>query len=354
VPHRRRLGLSTLRRFVGDAVRARLPGRRALAPLVATYHVTSYCNLNCTYCEDFGLARNRMQQAALLPLADARHVLRVLRTATENLILTGGEALLHPAIEAIVEYAAALEFRYLTLITNGLLLPRRPGILPHLSRLVISMDTVDPATWDTILATRPGIAARIIETIERHAALQATYGYRLVVNCVVMPHTIGLVRDVIAFCRAHGIGFSVSPQGVGDHPHQSLVDDPEYRRLMTDILRLKDEGEAVVGSRIYLRHMLTFEPFQCHPTLNVRVLQNGDFVYPCRPIAERHDGRGGVGGNLLDFTSFEDAFVSAVRRYGPPPVDCRSCFQQCFAEPSLLVRRPLAALGEAVRGSYAP
>src|SRR6185295_4182670 len=196
---RRSLGLPTLRRFVANVVRARLRGNRALPRLVATYHVTMYCNLNCVYCEDFGLARNRSQRSAILPFEDVCHVLRVLRTATENLILTGGEALLHPRIEAIVAYARELRFRYVTLITNGLLLPRRAGVLPHLSRLVISMDTVDPEVWDAILATRPGVAARIIDIIEDHAALQARHGFRLVVNCVIMPHTVGLVRDVIRF-----------------------------------------------------------------------------------------------------------------------------------------------------------
>jgi len=86
----------------------------------------------------------------------------------------------------------------------------------------------------------------------------------------------------------------------------------------------------------------------------VRVMPNGDFVYPCRPIAERDDGRGGVAANLLDYASFAAAFALAERRYGAPPPDCRSCFQQCFAEPSLLIRRPLTALDEIRHGSYAP
>ena len=90
------------------------------------------------------------------------------------------------------------------------------------------------------------------------------------------------------------------------------------------------------------------------PTLNVRVMQNGDLVYPCRPIADRDDGRGGVAANLLDFERFEDAFALAVRRYGQPPKGCRSCFQQCFAEPSLLVRRPLRALMELRRYGAPP
>jgi MoaA/NifB/PqqE/SkfB family radical SAM enzyme len=320
-----------------------------MTPLVATYHVTSYCNLDCTYCEDFGRAKNRHMRDAFLPRAEAMKVVRVLRTAAENLVLTGGETLLHPAIEDLVEYATELRFRHLTLITNGLLLPRRERVLPHLSRLIISLDSLDPAAWDAVLGGRPGTASRIVAIIERYAQLQATYGYRLIVNCVVMPGTIATARAVIDFCVRHGIGFALSPQGVDDHPHPDLQADPAYRELIGAVLTLKRAGHEVVGSRVYLEHMLQFEEFQCYPTLNVRVLPNGDFVYPCRPIADRRDGRGGVAANLLEFDRFADAFALAVRRYGEPPAGCRSCFQQCFAEPSLLVQRPLSTLAEVRR-----
>ena len=342
-------GLPTIRRFLGNAVRARFTDDRALQPLVATYHVTSYCNLNCTYCEDFGLARNRHMRDALLPREQAKKVLRVIRSATENVIFTGGEALLHPDIEALVEYAAQLRFRHIALITNGMLLPRRERVLEHLSRLVISLDSLDTQAWDAILATRPGTAARIVAIIERYARRQAHYGYRLVVNSVITPTTIRMVRDVIRFCVRNEVGFSVSPQGVNDHPHPDLVGDPEYRELIAHVIHLKESGHDAVGSRLYLEHMLQFEEFQCYPTLNVRVMPNGDFVYPCRPIADRHDGRGGVAVNLLEVESFRDAFELAVRRYGQPPKGCRSCFQQCFAEPSLLVQKPLRALSEVRR-----
>ena len=339
-------GLLTARRFVENAWRARFTDNRVLRPMIATYHVTSYCNLNCTYCEDFGLAKNKAMTNALLPREQAMEVVRIIRTGVENIIFTGGETLLHPHIEDLVEHAARLRFNHLTLITNGLLLPRRERILRHLSRLVISLDSLDTEAWDGILAARPGTAARIIAIVERYAALQAEYGYRLVVNCVVMPDTIRTAREVMAFCARNGVGFSMSPQGRNDQPHPDLVGNAEYRALVEEVLRQKRAGCAAFGSTVYLEHMLRFDEFQCYPTLNVRVTPNGDLVYPCRPIADRHDGGGGVAANLLEFERFDDAFAVAVRRYGQPPKDCRSCFQQCFAEPSLLIRRPWRALAE--------
>lgn len=336
----------TLREFARNALRARFTENRVMQPIVATYHLTSYCNLNCVYCEDFGLRKNRHMKDAMLGRDQAKKVLRVIRTATENIILTGGETLLHPDIEELVGYASKLGFKRIALITNGLLLPKREGLLKHLTRLIISLDSLDPGAWDKILAVRSGMAERIIRIVEHYAGMQKKYGYRMVVNCVIMPDTVRMARDVIRFCIEHGVAFSVSPQGLKDQPHVELIENSDYRELIEDVLKMKSEGHDVVGSRIYLEHLLNFDEFQCYPTLNIRIMQNGDFVYPCRPIAEKHDGRGGVAANLLDFDDFKDAFSHAVKKYGQPPKGCQSCFQQCFAEPSLLVANPRSTISE--------
>jgi hypothetical protein len=39
----------------------------------------------------------------------------------------------------------------------------------------------------------------------------------------------------------------------------------------------------------------------------------------------------------------------ALREYGSPPRLCSSCFQQCYAESSLLQSHPAAALNEWLR-----
>jgi molybdenum cofactor biosynthesis enzyme MoaA len=169
-------GVLTARNFVRNAFRARFTANRVMQPIVATYHVTSYCNLNCTYCEDFGLAKNAQMTNALLSREQAMKVVRVVRTGDENIIFTGGETLLHPAIDDVVAYAARLRFRHISLITNGVLLPKHEALLPHLSRLVISLDSLDTAAWDEILAVRPGMAARIVAIVEHYARLQSTHG----------------------------------------------------------------------------------------------------------------------------------------------------------------------------------
>src|SRR5512133_2987509 len=115
-----------------------------LLPRLAVYYVTMQCNLNCTYCEDFGSRRNH-QVTPNPKLEDAKRILAVIRTGVDRVWLTGGEPLMHPHILDMLTYAREdLRFREISLITNGTLLSSHLGLLPLLDQLIISLDSVEP------------------------------------------------------------------------------------------------------------------------------------------------------------------------------------------------------------------
>src|SRR5574340_1427676 len=160
----------TAKHYLSNLLRL-LRGDRLLEPLVVSYCVTTHCNLNCAYCEDFGARRNASAPAQPLPLAEAKRLLAVIRQATDCLILTGGEPLLYPDLDALIGYARRdLRFRSLTLLSNATLLSERGALLPQLDRLVISLDTIDPGEWDQTLRAAPGTARKILDTIAATAA----------------------------------------------------------------------------------------------------------------------------------------------------------------------------------------
>jgi hypothetical protein len=75
---------------------------------------------------------------------------------------------------------------------------------------------------------------------------------------------------------------------------------------------------------------------------------------------EKNGGEGGGRAvNLRDVTHWDEAWAAAGERYGEAPSSCSSCFQQCYAEPSLMGARPLTWMWERIRtgvdlGTYAP
>ncbi len=270
-----------------------LRGNRLLQPLAATYYVTTRCNLNCAYCEDFGAHRNG-QAVPALPLEDALRVLRVVRSGVDRLILTGGELLLHPDIDDLVpRLRRELRFRHLTLLTNGLLLPEHEAILPFVDRLVISLDSTRPDLWSTIVQVPRQTAETILENVRTYARRQREFGYRMIVNCVISPETLHGAGQVLDFCAEHGLLASFSPQAANNWPRYELLVSDEYRALLAELLARKRRGAPILGSAAYLRSLLELRPYSCYPTLIPRIMPGGELVYPCWPIEKAGDSHGG-------------------------------------------------------------
>lgn len=322
---------------------------RLLDPLAVSYYVTTRCNLNCAYCEDFGARRNASAVSGL-PLEEAKRVLEVIRSGTDTLIFTGGEPLLHPDIAELALHAKeGLKFRSLSMLSNGSLLPRNEAVLPALDRLVISLDSTDPEFWREIINAPLDTAEGILDNVAAYARRQEEFGYRMAVNCVLTPETLPGARKLVEFCMRHDLLVSFSPQAVNNWPAYDLLVSEAYKEFLGWLAAQKRKGAPILGSDAYLRTLLDFHPYSCYPTLVPRVMPNGELAYPCRPIEKNGGSHGGRPVNLLAVSSWQEAVEVAVETYGPPPRVCTSCFQQCYAEPSLMQARPFALLGELIR-----
>ena len=320
-----------------------------LRPLVVSYCVTTYCNLNCVYCEDFGARRNA-EQPAPLPLDDAKRLLTVIRQGTSHLILTGGEPLLYPDLPALLAHARRdLRFRHLTLLTNAALLRDRLDVLPLIDRLMVSVDATSPVLWDQTIRAEPGTAQTILDNVALAAQRQKADGFRLVLNCVVTPETLAQVETVLDWCIAHKALFSFSPQSVNNWPRYELLVSEDYRNFVERMIARKRRGAPILGSMAYLRMLWNFDPYACYPMLAPRVMPDGGLAYPCRPIEREGDAHGGRDVNLLESGNWNKAVRRATDGYGTPPSTCGSCYQQCYVEPSLMQARPWALLAEVLR-----
>jgi MoaA/NifB/PqqE/SkfB family radical SAM enzyme len=371
-------------------------GNRNLTPQIAVYYVTMQCNLNCAYCEDFGSRRNH-QVTQNPSFENAKKILRVIRSGFSRLWVTGGEALMHPQILELLSYARKdLKFREISLITNGTLLStviasggrvggarsgqpyrdpseaissssgrllraeeRRPrnNILSLLDRLIISLDSVDLHALS--LVSLPQIHAQDVITNAREAAkLQKAYGFKLSVNAVITPETLSSMDDLINFCVENNIWLSLSPQSINNLPSYELAVSNEYRSFIEEIIKLKKQGVPILGSYSYLKMLIDQTPYECFPTLAPRIMPDGWLAYPCRPMEKAGKEQGGLAVNLLNVNKWDEAWKIAQEKYGKAPTSCVSCFQQCYAEPSLMQARPFEYLREKLHGvdlsGYAP
>jgi len=321
---------------------------RTLNPLIAVYYVTTQCNLNCAYCEDFGARRNPLAEP-FPSLEEVRKILNVIRSGVPRLWLTGGEPFLAPHLPELMRIAKEeLRFREITLISNGTLLSQHLEELKYLDHLVISLDAVDESSLNQINLT-PLPVREVLTGIERAAELQKSAKFRLIVNAVLTPDTLSGFDDLLAFCTQKQILLSVSPQSFNNWPRYELLISDEYRSLIKRIIQLKKRGAPILGSTAYLKTILDLQPYACYPTLTPRILPDGWLLYPCRPMEKDEGEQGGRAVNLQEVSSWQAAWNIAQVTYGAAPAACGSCFQQCYAEPSLMQSKPLSFLWERVR-----
>ncbi|MGB0123897.1 MAG: radical SAM protein, partial [Silvibacterium sp.] len=116
--------------------------------------ITDRCNYRCVYCR----TGNEGAQYAELPIADYLRLVRVfVGLGIEKVRLTGGEPLLRKGLIDLVRELAKLrtsagEKLDLAVTTNGHLLEAQAAQLKEagLSRITVSMDAVDAATFERI------------------------------------------------------------------------------------------------------------------------------------------------------------------------------------------------------------
>lgn len=158
--------------------------------------LTDRCNLRCIYC----MPAEGISQVPHDSMLSYDEILRFVRIAAEagvrRVRLTGGEPLVRKGVVDLVRELHAIDgIRDISLTTNGILLPK---YLPELvdaglSRVNISMDTLDPAQYTEV--TRGGKLDDVLAGID--AALKAGIN-PVKVNAVAVR---SLNQDFYAFAR---------------------------------------------------------------------------------------------------------------------------------------------------------
>ncbi|WP_213876659.1 radical SAM protein [Pseudomonas sp. dw_358] len=163
--------------------------------------LTSACNYACTYCVPDG-KRLVAAQDELSAEAMARGVAYLVEAAgIERLRITGGEPLVSPKLEALLDAVKPLNLQDISLTTNGQLLARKLPVLvaAGIQRINVSLDTLDPDAFRGI--ARGGDLATVLDGIEQAAAA----GLRIKVNMVPLRgQNLDQVLPLLDYCLMRG------------------------------------------------------------------------------------------------------------------------------------------------------
>ena len=162
--------------------------------------LTNRCNVNCLYCHHDGMVKSKDEMTA-----DELYTICKIakKIGVRKIRLSGGEPLLKKDIVEIVERIASLDFKDISMTTNGILLEKYAQDLKDagLDRVNVSLDTLNRETFEFITKKD------YLEDAKNGILKAVEVGlYPVKINMVIMK---GInqdeIDDMFEFCKEHGI-----------------------------------------------------------------------------------------------------------------------------------------------------
>jgi MoaA/NifB/PqqE/SkfB family radical SAM enzyme len=211
-------------RMVAAALKS--PHRPILAQIVPVRR----CNLSCVYCNEY----DKTSEPA--PVEEmARRIDRLVALGTLAITFSGGEPLLHPELETLVERIRGAGV-IATLITNGYLLTaervkrlNRAG----LDYLQISIDNVEP----------DDVSKKSLKVLDQKLRLLADLAEFDVTINSVLGSSIRRAEDAITITRrARELGFKCTVGVIHDHSGKLQPLSERQRRVYDEILNSRPKS----------------------------------------------------------------------------------------------------------------
>jgi MoaA/NifB/PqqE/SkfB family radical SAM enzyme len=193
-------------------------------PILAQIIPVRRCNLSCVYCNEYD------KTSEPVPVEEmARRIDRLAEFGTLAITFSGGEPMLHPELEILVERIRRHNI-IVTLITNGYLLTaerimrlNRAG----LDYLQISIDNVEP---DDVSKKSLKVLDQKLRLLAEHAAFDVT------INSV-LGSSIRRPEDALIIARrTQELGFKGTVGVIHDHSGQLQPLNEPQRRVYDEIL----------------------------------------------------------------------------------------------------------------------
>lgn len=298
-----------------------LLGRRR--PVNVMVSVTDRCPSRCTYCQI--PERGRPD----LTTEQWKELLRQMRSAgTQRIGVWGGEPLMRRDIVELCEYAQSLGM-YVSVDSNGYLLPARSELLDHIDHLVLAFDGPREAHDAN---REQGSFDKVTKAMETAAGRT-----RLWTITVLTRNNIGHLDYIMD--TAGKYGFLTTFQTL--HHNEKLGGDTsglmptreEYAEALDKLLKMKRDGAPIANSSRYLRSLAEWPDFSATRLERAfhgvscragRMYCNIDVdgrVYPCSLL---------IGIYPEAENALEVGFAEAFRAAGELP--CQACTASCYTE----------------------
>ena len=162
--------------------------------------LTNRCNVNCLYCHHDGMVKSKDEMTA----DELYTICKVAKNiGVKKIRLSGGEPWLKKDIVETVEKIASLDFKDISMTTNGILLEKYAQDLKDagLNRVNVSLDTLNRETYEFITKKD------YLEDAKKGILKAVEVGlYPVKINMVIMKDiNQNEIKDMFRFCRDNDI-----------------------------------------------------------------------------------------------------------------------------------------------------
>jgi MoaA/NifB/PqqE/SkfB family radical SAM enzyme len=291
-----------------DTAQARTLAHEAVANEIKHWvRLTAACNSKCVFCLDA-----EAQDGRFMAFEDICTEVRRGREekGATRLVVSGGEATIHPRFHEVVRYAKGQGYRWVQTVTNGVRLADRDfflaAVAAGLDEITFSLHGHTPELHDRLTRTKRGF-----ESLMR-AMIRAVRDGRVVVNVDVCINrqNVEHLEAIVALCSRVGVRefdlLHIIPQGVAfENRDELFYDVDEHAEALRKVFRLaRHPGFHIWTNRFPVQHLEGLEEL----------------------IQDPHKMLDEVGGRRVQFRRYLDAGTA---------IDCRDPNRcpHCFIEP---------------------
>lgn len=283
-----------------------------------TMHNT--CNFRCSYCDNHsGEKYFDLSNKGALDTEQGKKLLKIIRKDATGVYFCGGEPTLRKDLPELTDYAHSIDCFPLMINTNGSRIhkmlpdPRYSKWLKQMDVVIVSLDALNIDKLSTVWGMKREECEQVMVNILALRRLQSSVRFKLMVNTVITPETIGEADAILDWANDLGIWFSPVPMNSGANVSGGLTSMPEYQALCAKILRRKKEGEKILGSTRLLENLLMSKPIKCQPSLKPHVDIDGSLIWPCKTKSALQP----VKLNMLEYGSLDEAYKQAAKMINP-------------------------------------
>ena len=276
-------------------------------PFFAMLEITPQCNSRCVYCSCWYPST----KSPALSAAQCRKLLPDLHAiGVRRLVLTGGEPLLHPEIEQLVQLGYRNRL-HTSLVTNGIALSERRyrALVAHgLLGLTLSLDTLDPETYQRLRGVPIHFALKAVGLLSSAAAED---GVSVSINCVATALNMPHIPDLVRFASERRIPVMIQPCNTDNNPRLAHLvpqeaEIPQVEQIIHSVIKMKQQGFSILSSESFLMNMVEYWLRGCTPPVKA-------CYYGHVTVTVRHTGAVNPCWRLPEVGSIQTQPIQAIR-----------------------------------------